>query len=48
MESQEAWTKFYNTGNVVDYLSYIDTVRTEASELEQNRKRDSDSGNGLS
>lgn len=48
METKDAWTRFYTTGNIEDYLSYIDSVKMEAKELEQNRERNCDSGDGLS
>ena len=47
MDSIASWQRFFKTGNIGDYLKYVDTLKVEARELEQNRERNSDKGNGI-
>ena len=47
MDSSASWQNFLKTGNVEDYLKYVNILRTVASELEHDCKRDSNKGNRI-
>ena len=47
MDRNNAWNKFYASGSISDYLDYIDEIRAEAKQFEQDCKRDSDKRDGI-
>ena len=47
MANQDVWNRFYTTGNIEDYLEYVNLVRAEANNLEKNRNGNCDKSDGL-
>ena len=47
MEQSQAWTRFYETGNVEDYLNYVNSVKSEVEKIEQDSEGHSHKRNRL-